>query len=192
VLHAPQVFIIAFQDEDLNLSFKELVHTRRGVTTVTSLIVSLCGMAPFIYIEVGPPSCIRDVPWLPLLWHRKTVCKLYATSHTFSVGRCFSIPTAASSSGSQSSSSAPPAVDSSLVCSRLPTECHADLHAGTVWAESVAVCMEHHRHLHLRLPDPDQHCVLRQVCSFVTYCMARDRHRASIRLSGRPESLLRS
>jgi hypothetical protein len=53
-----QVFIIAFQDEDLNLSFKELVHTRRGVTTVTSLIVSLCGMAPFIYIEVETPSFI--------------------------------------------------------------------------------------------------------------------------------------
>jgi hypothetical protein len=66
-----QVFIIAFQDEDLNLSFKELVHTQRGITTVTSLIVSLCGMVPFIYIEVGI-SCHAYLS-VPLstaaLWH---------------------------------------------------------------------------------------------------------------------------
>lgn len=49
---AAQVFIIAFQDEDLNLSFKELWHTKRGITTCTSAIVALIGMLPFVYIEV--------------------------------------------------------------------------------------------------------------------------------------------
>ena len=83
MLFMVQVFIIAFQDEDLNLSFKELVHTRRGVTTVTSLIVSLCGMAPFIYIEVGTPSFVRDAWWFPLLWHCKAVSRLHAMSHMF-------------------------------------------------------------------------------------------------------------
>ncbi len=47
-----QVFIIAFQDEDLNLSFMELWHTPRGIVTVTSAIIALLGMTPFLYIEV--------------------------------------------------------------------------------------------------------------------------------------------
>lgn len=68
-----QVFIIAFQDEDLNLSFKELVHTRRGVTTVTSLIVSLCGMAPFIYIEICTLAQYGPSRWLSA-WNIIDIC----------------------------------------------------------------------------------------------------------------------
>jgi hypothetical protein len=72
-LIAFQVFIIAFQDEDLNLSFKELVHTQRGITTVTSLIVSLCGMVPFIYIEICTLVQYGPGRWLSA-WNIIDIC----------------------------------------------------------------------------------------------------------------------
>jgi hypothetical protein len=63
-LIAFQVFIIAFQDEDLNLSFTELWHTPRGIVTVTSSIVALIGMTPFLYIEACTLAQYGPQRWL--------------------------------------------------------------------------------------------------------------------------------
>jgi hypothetical protein len=43
------------QDENLHLSIWQLAHTGRGLGTIISLVVSLLGFAPFLYIEV--PLC---------------------------------------------------------------------------------------------------------------------------------------
>lgn len=40
------------QDENLHLSIRQLAHTGRGLGTIVSLVVSLLGFAPFLYIEV--------------------------------------------------------------------------------------------------------------------------------------------
>jgi cytochrome c-type biogenesis protein CcmH/NrfG len=40
------------QDEPLDYSIKQLIHTPRGAITVASAIVSLAAMLPFVYIEV--------------------------------------------------------------------------------------------------------------------------------------------
>ena len=41
------------QDEKLNLSLGELIHTTRGAFTVSFAVLSLVAMAVFVYIEVS-------------------------------------------------------------------------------------------------------------------------------------------
>lgn len=42
------------QDENLDLSLRQLAHTTSGICTIVAAIVALIGMAPFLYIEVPP------------------------------------------------------------------------------------------------------------------------------------------
>lgn len=46
-------FTAAFQDEDVNLTFKELLQTSRGRFTLTMDLLALIGMMPFIFIELA-------------------------------------------------------------------------------------------------------------------------------------------
>mmetsp|Transcript_1853 Transcript_1853/g.5429 ORF Transcript_1853/g.5429 Transcript_1853/m.5429 type:complete len:488 (+) Transcript_1853:199-1662(+) len=46
-----QAWIFLFQDENLDLSLRQLAHTTSGICTIVAAIVALIGMAPFLYIE---------------------------------------------------------------------------------------------------------------------------------------------
>lgn len=46
-------FVIAFQDEDLSLSLRQLLASPRGRATVAAELLALVGMAPFLLLELG-------------------------------------------------------------------------------------------------------------------------------------------
>ncbi|KAL4440087.1 hypothetical protein ABPG75_003088 [Micractinium tetrahymenae] len=46
-------FVIAFQDEDLSLSLRQLLASSRGRLTVAAELLALVGMAPFLLLELG-------------------------------------------------------------------------------------------------------------------------------------------
>lgn len=68
-----QVFIFLFQDEDLNLSLSQLWHRPNGVITIISLMLSLIGMTPFIYIEACTLAEYGPSRWLGV-WNAIDLC----------------------------------------------------------------------------------------------------------------------
>lgn len=50
------IFIVAFEDEDLSLSFRQMIGTVRGRVAVAAELLALLFMAPFLVLEAGTVS----------------------------------------------------------------------------------------------------------------------------------------
>lgn len=57
-------FTIAFQDEDLSHSLRQLLSTRRGRITVAAELLALAGMAPFLLLEASTIFAYGMAQWL--------------------------------------------------------------------------------------------------------------------------------
>ena len=55
-LLAFNIFIVAFEDEDLSLSFRQMLGTVRGRVAVAAELLALLFMAPFLVLEAGTIS----------------------------------------------------------------------------------------------------------------------------------------
>jgi hypothetical protein len=58
------VFTVAFQDEDLSHSLRQLLASRRGRITVAAELLALVGMAPFLLLEGGTMFAYGPAQWL--------------------------------------------------------------------------------------------------------------------------------
>ncbi|PRW33312.1 transient receptor potential channel [Chlorella sorokiniana] len=60
------VFTIAFQDEDLSLSLRDLLKDGRGRVTVAFELLALVGMAPFLMLELGTIPAYGIAAWFDI------------------------------------------------------------------------------------------------------------------------------